>query len=104
MDPYTFQEALAKKEAEQFKVDYWHGALLEQKLKEWQDWNSNHKISKSKSANSASVQIKVAQSQVSATTETICACGAPMLIRKSKEGKQFWGCTNFPNCRRTKNV
>ncbi|GIQ70804.1 restriction endonuclease [Xylanibacillus composti] len=30
--------APAKKEADQFKVDYWHGALLEQKLAAWGKW------------------------------------------------------------------
>lgn len=33
----------AKKEAEQFKVDYWHGALVEQKLKAWGKWHPNNK-------------------------------------------------------------
>lgn len=33
----------AKKEAEQFKVDYWHGAVLEQKLKAWGKWQPNRK-------------------------------------------------------------
>ncbi|CAM3545973.1 restriction endonuclease [Marinicrinis lubricantis] len=33
----------AKKEAEQFKVDYWHGALLEQKLKKWGEWQPSKK-------------------------------------------------------------
>jgi restriction system protein len=31
--------AQAKKEAEQFKVEYWHGGLLEQKLKAWGKWH-----------------------------------------------------------------
>jgi restriction system protein len=28
----------ARKEAEQFKVDYWHGGIIEQKLKTWGKW------------------------------------------------------------------
>ncbi|MBO7745143.1 restriction endonuclease [Paenibacillus sp. MWE-103] len=33
----------AKKEAEQFKVDYWHGGLLEQKLRNWSKWQPTKK-------------------------------------------------------------
>lgn len=28
----------AKQEADRLRVDYWHGALLEQKLKAWGKW------------------------------------------------------------------
>lgn len=31
-------------------------------------------------------------------------CGAEMKIKKSKQGKEFWGCVNFPECRGTANV
>lgn len=40
--------APAKKEAEQFKVDYWHGAIVEQKLKAWKKWQPNMKLARSK--------------------------------------------------------
>lgn len=33
----------AKKEAEQFKIDYWHGALVKQKLKAWGRWRPTEK-------------------------------------------------------------
>lgn len=33
----------AKKEAEQFKVDYWHGGLMEQKLLSWGKWQPGRK-------------------------------------------------------------
>lgn len=33
----------AKKEAEQFKVDYWHGGLMEQKLRSWGKWQPGRK-------------------------------------------------------------
>jgi len=36
--------APAKKEAEQFKVDYWHGGLIEQKLKAWGKWQPSKKL------------------------------------------------------------
>jgi Predicted endonuclease distantly related to archaeal Holliday junction resolvase and Mrr-like restriction enzymes len=29
----------AKKEAEQFHVEYWHGGVIEDKLKKWEKWN-----------------------------------------------------------------
>lgn len=35
--------APAKKEAEQFKVDYWHGGLVEQKLRAWGKWQPTKK-------------------------------------------------------------
>ncbi|MCY9664879.1 restriction endonuclease [Paenibacillus alginolyticus] len=35
--------APAKKEAEQFKVDYWHGGVVEQKLKAWGKWQPTKK-------------------------------------------------------------
>ena len=28
----------AKKEAEQFRVEYWHGSIIEQKLRKWEEW------------------------------------------------------------------
>jgi restriction system protein len=35
-------------------------------------------------------------------------CGSPMIIRETKngsnKGKQFWGCTKFPNCRGIVNI
>lgn len=30
-------------------------------------------------------------------------CGGPMVPRSSAHGK-FWGCSNYPNCRGTRNV
>lgn len=52
----------AKKEADKFHIDYWHGAYLEHKLKSWGKWNPNRK----KSANS---QISEARRQVAASSE-----------------------------------
>jgi restriction system protein len=37
----------AKREAEQFRVEYWHGGLVEQKLMSWGKWQPN-KFSKKK--------------------------------------------------------
>ena len=28
-------------------------------------------------------------------------CGKPMVIRKSRKGKRFVGCTGYPNCKNT---
>ena len=37
--------------------------------------------------------------------ETLCPeCNAKMVSRKSKEGRRFWGCPNFPHCRGTRDV
>ncbi|MCM3041637.1 restriction endonuclease [Paenibacillus motobuensis] len=33
----------AKKEAEKFKVDYWHGGIIEQKLKAWGQWRPTNR-------------------------------------------------------------
>ncbi|MFC3749533.1 restriction endonuclease [Paenibacillus sp. GCM10012306] len=80
----------AKREAEQFKVDYWHGALIENKLRAWGKWQPTKGKVKPK---------KTSSNKVKAVT---CACGAPMVQRKSKEGTAFWGCSNYPSCRKTK--
>ncbi|OMD28131.1 restriction endonuclease [Paenibacillus odorifer] len=80
----------AKREAEQFKVDYWHGVLIENKLRAWGKWQPTKGKVKPKKSSS---------SKVKAVT---CACGASMVQRKSKEGKAFWGCSNYPVCRKTK--
>jgi restriction system protein len=80
----------AKREAEQFKVDYWHGVLIENKLRAWGKWQPTKGKVKSKKASS---------SKIKAVT---CACGAQMVQRKSKEGTAFWGCSNYPSCRKTK--
>lgn len=48
----------AKKEAEQFKIDYWHGALVKQKLKAWGRWRPTEKPrSLGKSNRTASVTV-----------------------------------------------
>ena len=48
------------------------------------------------------------KSKIKSTRETCPQCGADMIIRISKKGRnpgaRFWGCTNFPNCQHTKNM
>lgn len=35
--------------------------------------------------------------------ETLCpTCNSKMISRKNKEGSRFWGCSNFPNCKGTR--
>ncbi|OMD37541.1 restriction endonuclease [Paenibacillus odorifer] len=82
----------AKREAEQFKVDYWHGGLVENKLRAWGKWQP---------AKTKVKQRKVASTTVKTVT-VICGCGAPMVERKNKDGKAFWGCSDYPSCRKTK--
>lgn len=96
----------AKKEAEQFKVDYWHGALVEQKLRAWGKWkpNKSHRpIEKNKDV--AHSEIAKARKEAAAASSTLkCKCGASMVRRKNKQGIEFWGCSNFPKCRNTKAI
>lgn len=95
----------AKKEAEQFKVDYWHGSVVAQKLKAWGKWQPTSKKSKAQpERNSIRSDVQKPQEQVAAAKETICLCGAPMVSRKGKEGKPFLGCSTFPRCRQTRSV
>ena len=105
----------AKREAEQFKVDYWHGALLEQKLRTWGKWQPSKKklrqARKVSAQTAAKREISQARSQVAATrvaqasvTSVRCQCGAPMVKRKNKQGVEFWGCSRFPQCRHTSSV
>jgi len=98
--------APTKKEAEQFKVDYWHGALVEQKLKAWGKWQPSKKrrpVEKSKTA--VKSEIMKARQEVAAGLSTVtCKCSAPMVRRKSKQGAEFWGCSNFPRCRNTRAI
>jgi restriction system protein len=84
----------AKQEAEKFKVDYWHGGVVEQKLLAWGKWQPSKKKTKSL----ARSEIGKSQAQVAAGSTIICKCGAAMVKRKNKEGKYFWGCSNFPKC------
>lgn len=81
----------AKREAEELRVDYWHGALIENKLRAWGKWQPKGKA-KPKTASSPKVKA------------VTCTCGAPMIQRKSKEGTAFWGCSNYPSCRKTKAI
>ncbi|MEK5256605.1 restriction endonuclease [Paenibacillus sp. FSL F4-0125] len=82
----------AKQEAEQFKVDYWHGGLVENKLRAWGKWQPAKTKAKLRKASSS-------------TVKTItCSCGAPMVQRKNKEGAMFWGCSNYPSCRKTRAI
>lgn len=95
----------AKKEAEQFKVDYWHGGLVEQKLTAWGKWKPSKKRRPiEKRPATAKSEIAKAEREVAATNTMTCKCGAPMVRRKSKEGTEFWGCSTFPKCRNTRKV
>jgi restriction system protein len=95
----------AKIEAEQFKVDYWHGAVVEQKLKSWGKWQpTNKKIKVQPVKDTVQKEVQRSQAQVAVTNETICTCGAPMVTRKGREGKAFLGCSTFPKCRQTRSV
>lgn len=87
----------ARKEADQFKVDYWHGGLVDSKLRSWGKWVPSNK--KMKMATT-----KKEQPISKAVSNVKCSCGAAMVKRKNKAGSEFWGCSNFPNCRKTKAV
>lgn len=91
----------AKKEAEQFKVNYWHGALLELKLRAWGKWQPGKKVKATARLESMKAQKEV----VTASSPMICSkCGAPMVRRKSRQGEEFFGCSTFPRCRSTKAI
>ena len=95
----------AKKEAEQFKVDYWHGGVLTQKLKIWGKWNPEGKKGASPPSEiPPRAELQEARAQVATASEMMCTCGAPMVQRKGREGKPFWGCSTFPKCRHTKSI
>lgn len=96
----------ARKEAEQFKVDYWHGGIIEQKLKAWGKWNPGNKKYKQIpiSEKSTRSELQTTQKQIAVSAEVICSCGALMIKRKGREGKPFLGCTTFPKCRHTKSI
>lgn len=84
----------ARKEADQFKVDYWHGGLVDSKLRSWGKWKPSNKGIKTSKTNISSKMVSTMK----------CSCGAQMVKRKNKEGVAFWGCSNFPNCRKTKAI
>ncbi|WDV94188.1 restriction endonuclease [Brevibacillus parabrevis] len=93
----------AKKEAEQFKVDYWHGAIVEQKLKAWGKWKPVKK--RNSQTKSAVNEILQSRLEAAATRTVICQCGSPMVKRKNnKTGEGFWGCSKYPNCKKTKPI
>lgn len=107
--------APAKKEAEQFKVDYWHGGLLEQKLNAWGKWKPVKKRRPTASKEAALSEMTKAKREAAATKSTTtrattntatttCKCGAPMVLRKNKQGGEFWGCSTYPKCRHTQNA
>ncbi|MCM3174225.1 MULTISPECIES: restriction endonuclease [unclassified Paenibacillus] len=87
----------ARKEADQFKVDYWHGGLVDSKLRSWGKWNPSNKKAKA-------VSVRKEQPSSKTVSSIQCSCGAPMIKRKNKAGAAFWGCSNFPNCRKTKAI
>ncbi|WP_245600145.1 restriction endonuclease [Paenibacillus harenae] len=98
--------ASARKEAEKLRVDYWHGAIVEQKLKAWGKWQPGAKPVKHKSptTNLANFEMQSAKAQTGAAKQIICSCGATMVLRKSKDGNTFYGCSSFPKCRQTKSI
>jgi restriction system protein len=92
----------AKKEAEQFKVDYWHGGVIEQKLKAWGKWQPGKKVQTTRNTVAAKTEIAKARKEVAAAGVIVtCTSGAQMLKRKSRQGTEFWGCSKYPSCRHT---
>jgi restriction system protein len=96
----------ARTEAEKFNVDYWHGGIIEQKLKTWGKWKPGNKESKktSETLKTTISELQTSENQLALSSESICTCGAPMIKRKSREGREFWGCTSFPKCRHTRSI
>lgn len=95
----------AKKEAEQFKVDYWHGALLEQKLRSWGKWQPGKKTAgKDRQMAAVKKELTLVRKEAAAASSVICKCGASMVKRKTKNGDEFYGCSTFPACRHTKSI
>ncbi|TCP54444.1 restriction system protein [Tumebacillus sp. BK434] len=82
----------AKKEAEQFHMEYWHGGLLELKLATWGKYNPTKQ------------KQRAVRNEAATTREVICKCGHSMVIRKNKQGVSFYGCSRFPNCRHTTSI
>ncbi|NUU63031.1 hypothetical protein [Paenibacillus agri] len=64
----------AKREVEQFKVDYWHGGLVENELRAWGKWQLKKIRTKTREAATATVKA------------ITCGCGASMVEHKNKEG------------------
>lgn len=93
----------AKNEADKFKVDYWHGAIVEQKLKTWGKWQPGKKVARHQ-ISAAKSELATARKTVAASSGLTCSCGAPMVRRKSKQGAEFMGCSKFPSCRQTKPI
>lgn len=95
----------ARAEADKFKVDYWHGAIVEQKLKAWGKWQPGNKGASQSKATTVKSQLAAARQEVAVTSSEICSCGAPMVRRKSRHGgTEFWGCSKFPSCRQTRKI
>lgn len=43
--------------------------------------------------------------KASMTTDKVCPeCGKPLVVRRSKSGKSFLGCSGYPNCRHIENL
>ncbi|MFD1954823.1 topoisomerase DNA-binding C4 zinc finger domain-containing protein [Paenibacillus thailandensis] len=46
----------------------------------------------------------VREAAAGASLPSCPACGSYMVQRKNKEGKSFYGCSNYPKCRTTKSI
>jgi len=44
---------------------------------------------------------KITQKEINTENHVCDKCGKQMMIRKSKKGESFWGCSGYPNCRFT---
>lgn len=68
-------------------------------------WNRNKLIEIMSKHNGKSIaNNEIYESIIVQDKEDICPkCGYKLIIRTGKRGK-FWGCSNFPNCKFTKNI
>lgn len=98
----------ARAEAAERHIEYWNGPLLELKLDKWDKWEPSKKKRPSRNASTARREVAASTTQFSSTsvlgTTVQCVCGAPMVQRKNKQGKAFWGCSKYPACKRTRDT
>lgn len=88
----------ARDEARERHMEFWHGAVLKDRLEQWGKWKPNkravRKLDKQDRGSTAKKQERGPK----------CVCGASMVKRKNPRGEAFWGCSTYPKCRHTVNI
>lgn len=95
LDDATRGEYAAAELREEYRAKF-GGSAADQAIKEGR---YSEFLRERQEAQFAIIDAKNGVTEAKAGTEPCPTCGAKMVLRHDRNGRKFWGCSNYPNCR-----